>query len=79
MREKPYSALNLGRQYVAITKKACGQIKITHEKEMGAKERDELRLASEKNRKEGIKKAGEICKKHRRDGRFLDEIIGGGM
>ncbi|MHB1453663.1 MAG: DUF3990 domain-containing protein [Saccharofermentanales bacterium] len=73
------SALKLGRQYVAITKKACGQIRIIEEKEIGATERDELRLTSEKKREEGIAKADEICKKYRRDGRFFDEIIGGGV
>lgn len=73
------SALKLGKQYVAITEKACRQIKIIEEKEIGIKERDQLRLASEKNREEGIAKADEICKKHRREGRFFDEIIGGGL
>ena len=73
------SALKLGRQYVAITQKACSQIKVIDVKEIGSKERDELRLASEKNREEGIVKADEICKKYRRDGRFFDEIINGGI
>lgn len=70
------SALKLGKQYVAITKKACKQIKIIEQKAIGRKERDELRIASEKNREEGIAKADEICKKYRREGRFFDEIIG---
>lgn len=73
------SALKLGKQYVAITEKACKQIRIIDEKTISAKEREKLIAASEKNRAEGITKADEICKNHRRDGRFFDEIIGGGV
>lgn len=72
------SALQLGKQYVAISEIACKQISIIEKKAVGEKEREELRAASEKNRAEGIAKAEEICKKHRRDGRFFDEIISGG-
>ena len=44
---------------------------------MGA-ERDTLRQESERLRQEGIRKAEEIYRKHRRDGLFFDEIISGG-
>jgi len=41
-------------------------------------ERSILRLESEALRREGIRQADEICRMHRRDGRFFDEIISGG-
>lgn len=71
------SVLKLGKQYVAITEKACKQIRIMDEKTIGATERKKLQNTGELNRKDGIAKAEEICRKHRRDGRFFDEIIAG--
>ena len=73
------SALKLGKQYVALTQKACSQIKITEEKALSEKERNELRIESEAHRQEGIRQAEEICRKYRREGRFFDEIISGGV
>jgi hypothetical protein len=73
------SALKLGKQYVALTEKACRQIEIVEEKSLDDAERVVLRMESEAMRQEGIRQADEICRKHRRDGRFFDEIIGGGM
>jgi hypothetical protein len=72
------SALKLGKQYVALTEKACRQINIIDEKVLTKAERGELREKSELHRREGIRQAEEICRKHRRDGRFFDEIVGGG-
>ena len=72
------SALKLGKQYVAITNKACRQIEIVEERIIGEEERNGLRQTSEAHRKEGIRQADEICRKYRRDGRFFDEILGGG-
>jgi hypothetical protein len=72
------SALKLDKQYVALTEKACRQINIMEEKSLSETERDALRLESEAHRQEGIRQAEEICRRHRRDGRFFDEIIGGG-
>jgi len=73
------SALKLGKQYVALTDKACQQIEIVEEKAIGETERGELRLASQAHRQEGIRQADEICRKYRREGRFFDEILGGGV
>ena len=73
------SALKLGKQYVALTDKACRQIEIVEEKIIGETERNELRRTSEEYRREGIRQADEICRKYRREGRFFDEIIGGGV
>jgi len=73
------SALKLGKQYVALTEKACQQIEIVEEKVLSKLDRDALRIESEAHRQEGIRQADEICHKHRRDGRFFDEIIGGGV
>lgn len=69
------SALKLGKQYVAITQKACSQIKILEETALTSNDREILKIESEKNRKHGIILADEICKAYRREGRFFDEII----
>ncbi|MDR3288405.1 MAG: DUF3990 domain-containing protein [Peptococcaceae bacterium] len=72
------SALKLGKQYVALTERACGRIRILEAKAVGEKERNALRVQSETYRQEGIRQAEEICRRYRRDGRFFDEITGGG-
>ena len=72
------SALKLGRQYVALTQKACDQIKIIEEKTLTAADRENLRIESEDNRSKGIALAEEICRQYRRDGRFFDEILKAG-
>lgn len=72
------SALKLGRQYVAITEKACSQIEIVEQTILTYEDREILKAESEKNRKLGIDLADEICKKYRREGRFLDEILKAG-
>lgn len=69
------SALKLGKQYVAVTDKACSQIEIAEEHILTEKEREQLKLQSEKNRAEGITLAEDICRIYRREGRFFDEII----
>ena len=71
------SALDLGKQYVAISEKACGQIKILKEEPLRGLELSVLEDLSAKRRKEGVQLADEIVKKYRREGRFFDEIIGG--
>ncbi len=72
------SALKLGKQYVAVTKKACNKIEILEEQELSAKDRDELKRESEANRSKGIAMANEICREYRRQGRFFDEILEAG-
>ena len=69
------SALQLGKQYVAITKKACKAIKVEKEITLSFFEKKVLRKASEENRQKGIELANEICKSHRREGKFFDEIL----
>lgn len=73
------SALQLGRQYVAITEKACGQIQIEKEISLSYLERRCLQIVSEQNRTRGINLANEICKRHRREGRYFDEILDGAV
>ena len=69
------SALQLGRQYVALTEKACKAIKVEKEIELSFFEKKVLRKVSEGNRQKGIELANEICKSHRREGKFFDEIL----
>lgn len=71
------SVLNLGKQYVAITQKACNQIRIIEERELHLLERLALQDKSVVRRDEGIALADEVVKKYRREGQFFDEILGG--
>ena len=69
------SALKLGKQYVALTHKACKKVEIIDEQELTEDDRDTLKQESEANRSKGVAMADEICRKYRRDGRFFDEIL----
>lgn len=71
------SALDLGKQYVAITERACRQIKILKEESLSQLELAILRDMSVERRKEGISLTDEIEVKYRREGKFFDEILGG--
>lgn len=68
------SALKLGRQYVAVTQKACSQIKTMAQRHLCKLELLILRDKSTARRREGISSAERIGIEHRRDGRFFDEI-----
>lgn len=73
------SALKLGKQYVAVSKKACDKITIIEEHMLSEKEKALLLKKNENQRVIGVVKAEEICKKYRREGNFFDEIINGGI
>jgi len=73
------SALQLGKQYVALTDKACKTIKIEKEINISFFEKKVLRKESEKNRQKGIYLANDICKSHRREGKYFDEILEGAL
>lgn len=72
------SALKLGKQYVALSEKACERITILEEQELTENDRNKLKQESESNRSKGIAMADEICRKYRRDGQFFDEILKAG-
>lgn len=69
------SALQLGRQYVAVSQKACDAIRIESEVHISYLERLFIKTAAEENRAKGISLANEICKNYRRKGLFFDEIL----
>lgn len=69
------SALEFGKQYVAITQKACDTVKIECEVNLSYLERQVLKEAAESNRTKGISLANEICKNYRRKGVFFDEML----
>lgn len=73
---KCLAVLDLGKQYVAITQKACDQIRILEERDLHLLERLALQDKSVQRRNEGIAMADEVVKKHRREGQFFDEILG---
>ncbi|WP_252198190.1 hypothetical protein [Clostridium sp. MCC353] len=68
------SALKLGKQYAALTEKACKKIIILDEQVLTENDRDKRKQESEASRSKGIAMADEIFRKYRRDGRFFDEI-----
>ena len=71
------SALDLGKQYVAISDRACKQIKIIKEEPLSQLELSLLKDMSAERRREGIALAEEIEVKYRREGKFFDEILKG--
>ena len=71
------SALDLGKQYVAVSEKACKQIKVLKEASLSQLELALLKDMSAERRKEGIALAEEIEVKYRREGKFFDEILKG--
>ena len=71
------SALDLGKQYVAISEKTCRQIRILKEEPLSPLELALLKDMSAERRKEGVALAEEIEVKYRREGKFFDEILRG--
>lgn len=69
------SALELGKQYVAITQKSCDSVKIECEVELSYLERQFLKDVAGENREKGISLANDICKNYRREGLFFDELL----
>ena len=69
------SALELGKQYVAITQRACDSVKIECEVELSYLERQFLKDVAGENREKGTSLANDICKNYRREGMFFDELL----
>ena len=69
------SALQLGKQYVAVTQKGCDSVRIEYELPLSHLERLVIRDIAEENRVRGVSLANDICKNYRREGKFFDEIL----
>ena len=69
------SALQLGKQYVAVTQKGCDAVRIEAEIELSHLERMFIQKVAEANRAKGVSLANDICKNYRREGLFFDEIL----
>lgn len=69
------SALQLGKQYVAVSQKGCNAVRIESEISISYLERLFIKNTAEDNRTKGISLANDICKKYRREGLFFDEIL----
>lgn len=69
------SALQLGKQYVAVSQKGCDAVCIESEISLSYLERLFIKNTAEENRTKGISLANDICKKYRREGLFFDEIL----
>lgn len=75
--EGSLSALDLGKQYVAITQKACDNIRIVREHQVEALEIFALRDVSVRRRMDGLALAERAVRQHRREGLYFDEIMRG--
>ncbi len=71
------SALQLGKQYVAVSQRACDAVKIECEVELSYLERQFMKDVAAENRVKGVSLAGDICRNYRREGLFFDEILEG--
>ena len=69
------SALQLGKQYVAVTQKGCDNVRIECEVPLSYLERLVIKDIAEENRARGVSLANDICKNYRREGKFFDEIL----
>ena len=69
------SALQLGKQYVAISEKGCKAVKVETEVALSYLERLFIKEVAEENRTRGISLANDICKNYRREGLYFDEIL----
>ena len=69
------SALELGKQYVAVTQKGCDAVRIEKEIPISYLEKLFMQEVSEANRVKGVSLADDICKNYRRAGLFFDEIL----
>ena len=69
------SALELGKQYVAVTKKGCDAVRIEKEIPVSYLEKLFMKEVSEENRAKGSSLANDICRNYRREGLFFDEIL----
>jgi len=69
------SALELGKQYVAVTQKGCDAVRIEKEIPISYLEKLFMKEVSEANRVKGFSLANNICRNYRREGLFFDEIL----
>lgn len=69
------SALQLGKQYVAVSQKGCDAVRVEAEVNISYLERLFIKEVAEENRARGISLANDICKNYRREGMFFDEIL----
>ena len=72
---KSLSALQPGRQYVAVTQQGCDAVRIEKEIPISYLEGKFLQDISEENRTKGISMANDICRNYRRERLFFDEIM----
>ncbi len=69
------SALELGKQYVAVSQKGCNAVRIEKEVPISYLEKLFMKERAEENREKGSSLANDICKNYRREGLFFDEIL----
>lgn len=72
---KSLSALNVGNQYCALTKKAFARISVVGEKRYSKRECELFRAKSERQRRRGVALADEICVSMRREGEGFPDLV----
>lgn len=72
---KSLAALELGKQYVAVTVKGCEAVKVEQEIPLSYLEKRFFQVMSEENRAKGVALANDICRENRRTGKYFDEIL----
>lgn len=72
---KSLAALELGKQYVAVTPKGCEAVKVEREIPLSYLEKRCFQIMSEENRAKGVALANDICRENRRIGKYFDEIL----
>lgn len=73
------STLQLGNQYVAKTNRACDAVSIVESRILEESELEALRESSMEQREVGIAQAERICREHRREGLYFDELLEAGV
>lgn len=69
------SAIQLGKQYVAVSQKGCDAVRVESEISLSYLERLFIKNTAGENRAKGISLANDICRNYRREGLFSDEIL----
>ena len=69
------AALQLGKQYVAVSQKGCNAVRMECEVPLSYLEWLFMKDISEENRAKGVSLANDICRNYRREGLFFDEIL----
>ena len=69
------TALQLGKQYVAVSKRACLQLEILDKTSFSKEDITRIKKKSLIIREKNLNRTQAICRKYRREGRYFEEIV----